>query len=271
MQDVERLRPAHPSPAAHHGTFVVAQVHAGEVRQGKFVALQLHTVEMVHGVHTPEGRRLLHVEVVGRELSAAHFDARGHHLAGERLHIPVGVQVEVRVHEVRQLPLHGVLRCLDEARLVEGHLRRAQLLGHEPVDLPDLAVHALREGLEQKSPVEALVGGLHLQLQHVDHAHEQRHAVITAPELELRLLLLDLLEEVLDGAQAVRAPLLEIQVELAEPEAEGFRVWERALGLALLEGAPLEEVSPDLGPLQPDPGMHVLELPVPLLVRIVVL
>mmetsp|Transcript_33855 Transcript_33855/g.107519 ORF Transcript_33855/g.107519 Transcript_33855/m.107519 type:complete len:273 (-) Transcript_33855:373-1191(-) len=168
---------------------------------------------------------------------------------------------------MRQFLLHRPLGRLDETWLIKGHLCGAQLLRHESVDDSHTAVLGLLPGLEKELPGQPRIRGLHLQLQHVHHPHQQGHAVVPAPVLQLRLLALHLVEEVLQRAAALLAPGLQVQVKLRQPGPQALGVLEGASLLPLLQRAALEQVALDLRPLQPAPRVHVLQRPGALLAR----
>mmetsp|Transcript_3053 Transcript_3053/g.11830 ORF Transcript_3053/g.11830 Transcript_3053/m.11830 type:complete len:311 (+) Transcript_3053:796-1728(+) len=221
--------------------------------------LHLHGVEVVHRVQAWEGGALFDVVVHADQLGAEHVDLRVavHVLGGRR---PAGVQREMHISQIIDLTLDHSLRGPVESRLVEGHLGTRQLLGHEPAYVSHATVSRLTPGLQQELVLQPRVIGDDLQLQNVDDAHQQLHAVVPAPELELRLVVLDLLEKSGTGLEALCAPPLGRQAVLHEPDLERLRRREGTLFLGLLQLTSLEQVPLDGRPIQPVPSVDVLQL-----------
>mmetsp|Transcript_100745 Transcript_100745/g.285561 ORF Transcript_100745/g.285561 Transcript_100745/m.285561 type:complete len:396 (-) Transcript_100745:7-1194(-) len=83
----------------------------------------------------------------------------------------------------------------------------------------------------------------------------------------MALLRLQLVEQVTHGLVAVRAPVPQVQLELAEPGPQVLLVVEGPARLLVLQRAAFQEDPLYLVPLQPRPGVHVLQLSVAVLVR----
>mmetsp|Transcript_55395 Transcript_55395/g.124796 ORF Transcript_55395/g.124796 Transcript_55395/m.124796 type:complete len:250 (-) Transcript_55395:809-1558(-) len=249
MQGVHDFRPGCPTPTVHPRRVVPPEVDAGEVSVWQALTLAFHAVEVIHGVHPEEGGGLLDVEVVGGEAGARGVHPGGHDVFyGRQL---ARVELVVHVHDVAELLVDRLCGSLCETLLVERHLRGAQLLSHEAVDRASLAVPLLLPRLEEELSGKVRVLRLHHELQHVDDAHKQGHAVMATPQLQLRLLLFHLFKEVHGRLVAVGAPLVQVKVELAEPLHQCVLVLEGTLLLSLLQHAALKKVPLDRWPVQP--------------------
>mmetsp|Transcript_6914 Transcript_6914/g.18596 ORF Transcript_6914/g.18596 Transcript_6914/m.18596 type:complete len:254 (-) Transcript_6914:224-985(-) len=161
---------------------------------------------------------------------------------------------------------------LHEAGLAKGQLAGAELFRHGPVHVPHAPVPALLPDLEQELFGFPGVRGGYLALDHVHHPHEERHAVVSAPELKLALLALQLVEEGPDRALGAALGLLpgsSVQVELLQPPLGLMLVGEGPVGLPLLQLAAFKQVLLDGVPLLPHPLVDVLQGPLPSAVRVI--
>mmetsp|Transcript_107863 Transcript_107863/g.302039 ORF Transcript_107863/g.302039 Transcript_107863/m.302039 type:complete len:286 (-) Transcript_107863:1110-1967(-) len=185
VEDVQRLLPCDPLPTRRRRHAVGVERYGGEVGSGQALADDLDGVEVVHGRHVFEGGRVLEVETVVAELHLHNLDSGTVRvvLAGQGA---LG-QAGVHVSEVGKLLVHDGLRGRLELLRIKGQICGVQLPRHSPVDVADLPIRTLLPHLKQEFLLRGGFDRRHLQLQHVDDAHEQWDAVVSAPPLELRL------------------------------------------------------------------------------------
>mmetsp|Transcript_32702 Transcript_32702/g.90282 ORF Transcript_32702/g.90282 Transcript_32702/m.90282 type:complete len:303 (-) Transcript_32702:1237-2145(-) len=185
---------------------------AGKVREREALALGMHVVEVIEGAHALVGGGLVNADVVVYEACIQDLHARVLEFAEHRG--TAGTQAEMRIHQETQLLLDCLCCLLSEPLVVEGQIKGTHGPRHEPVHGPYAARGLLLPSLQEELAQEPRVRGLNLQSHDVHDSHEERHAVVPAPVLQLGLAALHLLEEVLCGLPLVRAPGCKLKVEL---------------------------------------------------------